>query len=176
MKKIALFLIYTLTFFTMLLFFTPKESLYYYAEEQLKPLGVVIGYEALNDSGFSLEIEHPKLFVQKIKSANIDAITLSPWLLYNHVEVENIILDSAFEQFFPPLINRISITQSILDPIHAHASSVGDFGEAVADIDLVERQISVVLKPSKLMRSRYLKSLVSLKKNAEGDYVYELQY
>ena len=42
MKKIGLFILYTVLFIGALLFFTPKENLYYFAEEQLKPLAGTI--------------------------------------------------------------------------------------------------------------------------------------
>ncbi len=176
MKKIALFILYTVLFVGALLFFTPKESLYYYGEEQLKPLGVVLGYEEVIDHGFTLEVLHAKLYVQKIKSANIASIELSTFLLYNSVTVSNIVLDKTFEQFFPPLVERVAITQSIFNPLNVNAEAIGDFGEATATVDLLERNISVVLKPSKIMLSRYKNTLRQLKKSKEGDYRYEYKF
>ena len=176
MKKIGLFLLYTILFIGALLFFTPKESLYYYAEEQLKPLGVVLGYEEAIDHGFTLEIQHAKLYVQKIKSANIGSIEVSPFLLYNSVTVHNIVLDKTFEQFFPPLIERVDIEQSVFNPLNVTADAIGDFGEATATVNLLERNVSVVLKPSKIMLSRYKNTLRQLKKSKEGDYRYEYKF
>lgn len=176
MKKIALFFLYVVLFFAALLFFTPKENLYYFAEEQLKPLGVVIGYEEAVDHGFTLEILHAKLYVQKIKSANIASINMGVFGLYNTVSVNNVVLDKTFEQFFPPLIHRIDVDQSILSPLQLSAEAVGDFGEAAATIDLLERNVSVVMKPSKLMLSRYKNTLRQLKKSKEGDYRYEYRF
>ena len=176
MKKIALFFLYVTLFFMALLFFTPKENLYYYAEEQLKPLGVVVGYEEVRDRGFSLEIQHAKLFVKKIKAANIESLVLKPYFLYNSLHVEKIILDKTFEQFFPPLIERIDVTQSVIKPLQLQAEAIGDFGEATANVNLLDRNVSVVLKPSKIMLSRYKNTLRQLKKSKEGTYRYESQF
>lgn len=176
MKKIALFFLYATLFFAALLFFAPKENLYYFAEEQLKPLGVVIGYEESVDHGFTLEILHAKLYVQKIKSANIASITIGTFGLYNSVSVNNVVLDKTFEQFFPPLIQRIDVDQSIFSPLQLSAEAVGDFGEATATVNLLERNISVIMKPSKLMLSRYKNTLRQLKKSKEGDYRYEYKF
>jgi len=176
MKKIALFILYTVLFIGALLFFTPKESLYYYGEEQLKPLGVVLGYEEAIDHGFTLEIQHAKLYVQKIKSANIGSIDIGLFLLYNSITVSNVVLDKTFEQFFPPLIERIDVQQSIFNPLNINAEAVGDFGEATATVNLLERNASVVLKPSKTMLSRYKNTLRQLKKSKEGDYRYEYKF
>jgi len=176
MKKIALFFLYAVLFFAALLFFTPKENLYYFAEEQLKPLGVVIGYEEAVDHGFSLEILHAKLYVQKIKSANIGSINIGAFGLYNTVSVDNVVLDKTFEQFFPPLIQHIEIDQSIFAPLQLSGEAVGDFGEATATVNLLERNVSVVMRPSKLMISRYKNTLRQLKKSKEGDYRYEYRF
>jgi len=176
MKKIGLFVLYTVLFIGALLFFTPKENLYYFAEEQLKPLGVVIGYEEAVDHGFSLEIQHAKLYVQKIKSANIGSIDIGLFLLYNSITISNVVLDKTFEQFFPPIVEHIDIQQSIFDPLNVNAEAVGDFGEARATVNLLERNVSVVLKPSKIMLSRYKNTLRQLKKSKEGDYRYEYKF
>ena len=176
MKKIVLVLFYSLFFLAMLLFFTPKENLYYFGEEQLKPLGIVIGYEEVIDHGFSLEIKDAKLYIQKIKSANIASTTVHVFGLYNAINIKNIVLDSTFEQFFPPLINHLFINHNIFSPQQIHAEAVGDFGEAQATVNLLDRNISVVMKPSKLMLSRYRNTLRQLKKTKEGDYRYESKF
>ena len=176
MKKIALFFLYGILFFGALLFFTPKENLYYFAEEQLKPLGVVIGYEEAVDHGFHLEILHSKLYIQKIKSANIASIDIGIFGLYNTVSIDNVLLDKTFEQFFPPLIERIDLYQSIFSPLSLNADAVGDFGEATATVNLLDRNVSVILKPSKMMRSRYKSTLKQLKKSKEGDYSYVYKF
>ena len=176
MKKIALFFLYAVLFLGALLFFTPKENLYYFAEEQLKPLGIVIGYEEAVDHGFSLEILHAKLYVQKIKSANIGSINMGIFGLYNTVSIDNVVLDKTFEQFFPPLVQRIDVDQSIFAPLQLSAEAVGDFGEATATVNLLDRNVSVIMKPSKLMLSRYKNTLRQLKKSKEGDYRYEYRF
>ncbi len=176
MKKIGLFILYTLFFVAALLFFTPKENLYYYAEEQLKPLGVVIGYEEAIDHGFSLEIQHAKLYIQKIKSANISTTHIALYGLYNSVSIENIVLDKTFEQFFPPLIEQIDIYQNVFSPMHIKAEARGDFGEANATVNLLERSAAVTLRPSKMMLSRYKNTLRQLKRSKEGGYHYEYKF
>jgi len=176
MKKIALFLFYSLFFLAMLLFFTPKENLYYFGEEQLKSLDVIIAYEEVIDQGFSLQIKDAKLYVKKIQSANIASTQIRIFGLYNAVNIENIVLDSTFEQFFPPLINHVSLDQNIFSPQQIHAEAVGDFGEAHATLNLLDRNVSVIVKPSKLMLSRYRNTLRQLKKTKEGDYRYDTKF
>jgi len=176
MKKIALSLFYTFFFLAALLFFTPKESLYYFGEEQLKPLGVVVAQEEVIDHGFTLEIKHAALYVKKIKSAKIKSIELHLFGLYNSVNITDIVLDDTFEQFFPPLINHVTMTQSIFTPTSLSAEALGDFGEATATLDLLDRNGSVTLRPSKLMRSRYKNTLRQLRRTKGGAYSYAFKF
>jgi len=176
MKKAALNLLYVLLFFGALLFFTPKESLYYAAEEQLRSMGVIISDEEAVDHGFSLEIRDARLYVQKIKSADIGSATVAIFGFYNTLSAEKVLLDQTFEKFFPPVIEHIDLHQSILDPIHLKATANGDFGEAEASIDLLERSAALIVKPSKLMLSRYKSTLANLKKTEEGEYRYDYQF
>jgi len=176
MKKIALTLFYILFFLAALLFFTPKERIYYYAEEQIKPLGVIIAQEEAVDTGFSLRIDHAKLYVKKIKSANIATIKLTLLGFYNRLSVKNIVLDNTFEQFFPPLIERLDVTQNIFTPTKVTANASGDFGSAKARVDLLDRNGTLYVTPSKLMRSRYQNTLRQLKRTPEGEYRYEFKF
>ncbi|MCJ7766464.1 MAG: hypothetical protein MUP09_11055, partial [Thiovulaceae bacterium] len=158
------------------LFFAPKENLYYFAEEQLKPLGVTIAYEEVIDHGFSLEIKYANLYVQKIKSADIESAIFSIFGLYNTVSVSNVRLDKTFEPFFPLLIQRIDLRQNAITPLRIDADALGDFGKAEASINLLERTVDVLLKPSKLMRTRYKNTLSNLQKTKEGNYRYEYKF
>ena len=176
MKKIALFFLYLILFFTALLFFTPKENLYYFAEEQLKPLGVIISEEEVIDHGFSLTLKHATLYVKKIRSAEVESLDAKIFGLYNSVHIKKIVLDPAVEQFFPPLINHVTIVHSIFSPLKIHADAVGDFGSAAVEINLADRNGTLNVQASKLMRSRFRTTLRQLKKTKAGDYYYEFKF
>lgn len=176
MKKIALFFLYLILFFAALLFFTPKENLYYFGEEQLKSLGVVIGGEEAVDHGFSLSISHATLYVKKIRSAQVEKLDALILGLYNKISIENIVLDPAVEQFFPPEISHVNITHSLLSPLQIHGDAEGDFGSATAQINLADRNGTLIMVPSKMMRSRFRNTLRQLKKSKAGDYYYEFKF
>ena len=176
MKKIALFFLYLILFFAALLFFTPKENLYYFGEEKFKPLGVVIADEEVIDHGFSLSLEHATLYFKKIRSAEVAHLDAKIFALYNSLHVEDIVLDPAVDQFFPPEITHITVTHSILSPLQVHADAEGDFGSATAQIDLADRNGTLTVLPSKMMKSRFRNTLRQLKKSKEGDYYYEFKF
>ena len=176
MKKIALFFLYVILFFAALLFFTPKENLYYFGEEQLKPLGIVLADEEVIDHGFSLSLEHATLYFKKIRSAEIAHVDAKIFAVYNSLYIEKIVLDPAVDQFFPPEISHINVTHSVLSPLHVSADAEGDFGSATAQINLADRNGTLVVVPSKMMTSRFRNTLRQLKKSKEGDYYYEFKF
>ena len=56
-KKFLKFIGYFLFFIFMLIFFSPKENLYYLAEKELAKKSILISKESIKDSGFSFNIK-----------------------------------------------------------------------------------------------------------------------
>jgi hypothetical protein len=93
-------------------------------------------------------------------------------LAYNSVKLTNIKLSSLVESYLPSKIDSLNITYTIFNPLYITADGVGEFGEASAEVNLLDRNASVVLKPSKVMFTKYKKSLRMFKKSKNGEYVY----
>ena len=177
LKIIASFLIYTLLFFAFVLYFLPKENLYYEAEHRLKPFDVVISDEKVSDKGFSLELSGADVYAMDgINVAHVERLNMMLLGFYNSVEIENIKLSSAAATLVPTEINRVSINYSVLNPLNITAYAVGDFGEADANVNLQERLARVTLTPSKLMRTRFKNTMKMLKKSKTGAYIYEYRF
>lgn len=177
MKKVFAFLLYTIFFLAMVIYFTPKVNLYYEAEIALKKFNIIISDENIKDKGFSLAIERADIYAMDgIKVANIDAFELKVLGVYNRVHIEGVTLTSAAASFVPTKINRIDMQYSVLNPLNVTAFALGDFGEANAIVNLKERHLRVTLLPSKLMFSRFKNTIKMLKKSDEGTYVYEYDF
>ena len=88
------------------------------------------------------------------------------------LKVENIELSSAFASMFPTKIAHLSVTYSILDPLHVKLNAVGAFGVLQAKADLRERKIRALLQPSAVMRKNYRSALRNFTKSANGEYEY----
>jgi hypothetical protein len=172
MVKIVKFFGYVAFFMLSLMYFTPKESIYYFAEQTLKNYKVVISDEAVIDRGFTLRLEHLDVYVESIESAKIDEVEIALFGLYNKVEAKNIFLSSVAASFLPVKIDDIQIVYSVLSPLKATLNAVGEFGEVHGVVNIKEKKVVLVLKPSKLMRSRYTKTLRNLRKTADGEYEY----
>lgn len=175
-RKISKFFAYFAFFVLALMYFTPKESIYYLGEDELKKFGVVISGESVKDKGLSLEIKDASLSVEAIESAKVETLDITLLFLFNSVHVQNITLSSMAANFIPVHIQDISISYNIFDPLHINAKAVGEFGEAKARVSLLDRKASLKLKASKKMQRSYSQTLNMLKRDKEGGYRYEQSF
>lgn len=176
-KRVSKFLLYTLFFFATLIYFLPKENLYYKGEELLESKKVIVSNEILDDRGFSFEISGADIYAMDgIKVANVKSLNIALFLLYNKIYAEGIELTSVASKFVPTHIDHISIVYSVFDPLHINAEAVGDFGEAKAVVDLQQRVAEVKLEPSKLLKTRFTSTMRMLKKSKTGEYIYEQRF
>ena len=173
MVKISKPLAYFLFFILALVYFMPKESIYYYLEKELAQEKVILSGEEIVDSGFSLQLNSVKVSYDSIESANVENINLKMFLLYNSLSVSNVKLLDVASSFVPLKIDTINIKYTVFNPLKIVGESDGEFGQANAEVNILDRNISIVLKPSELMLKKYRATLRNLKKNEAGEYKYE---
>ncbi len=155
---------------------SPKINLYYQFERLIEPYGVILSDEEVKDRGFRLEIKDAVLYVKQIESAKIERIRVHAFVLYNLIEIKTVRLSSAFEQFVPTEVQRVSVQYSILDPLRVTVNVVGDFGAAEGEFILREQLFKMTLQPSKLMKTRYRSTLNKLTQDEAGGYIYESHF
>ncbi len=175
-KKLALLLFYVMFFMMASIYFAPKVNIYYFAEQQLQKKGIVLNDETLNDKGFTLEVNNAVLYVKSLETAKIQKIKLNLFLLYNSVEVENLVFSDMASRFIPLHVKSLYLVYTVFDPLHVTGKCSGEFGEADINIDLVNRTLQIVIKPSKKMLSHYRTTLRNLKKDKNGGFVYEQSF
>jgi len=171
-KSIGKFFFLIFLFLAMLLFFLPKENLYFFAEKELAKKGVVISKEEVKDKGFTFEMHHAHLSVSSIESAVVSDLSLSLYLFYNKLHIDSIYLASSLKSFLPLAIKEVDVVYSIVNPLVVEIETKGDFGKAKGDFSLVDKKLTIILKPSKLMRQKYRGTLRNLKKLKNGEYSY----
>jgi len=172
-KKIAIFFGYISFFILALIYFTPKISLYYFAEQELKVFDVVVNGESLKDNGFSLKVDNAVVNIKSIESAKIQTLDINIFGLLNSVNISNIELSSTAKAFIPLKIESVKINHNLFDPVHINAQVLGEFGEANVVVDILQRVVNITLSPSKLMQSKYKSTLRNLKKSENGEFIYE---
>jgi len=171
-KKMAKFFAYMLFFVFALVAFSPKSSVYYFGEQQLKKFGVVITDEKLDEKLLSLNIENLDISAKEIDTALIKEADVTLLLVYNSINLTKIKLSSLVESYLPSKIDSLNITYTLFNPLYITADGVGEFGEASGQVSLLDRNASIVLKPSKKMFAKYRKSLKMFKKSENGEYIY----
>jgi hypothetical protein len=172
-NKLLRFLAFTLFFMLALMYFTPKLSIYYFAEEMLKEYGVVVSKEELADNGLSFKLSHGVVSYKGIDSANIEELQITLFGVYNALSADGVVLSSAAAAFVPLKVEQIALRYSVLNPLNALASAQGEFGSAKLEYNIVEKNLHIVLEPSKLMLQKYQSTLAKLSKNEAGEYVYD---
>ncbi|QOY52843.1 hypothetical protein [Candidatus Sulfurimonas baltica] len=173
MVKIGRFFAYFLFFTISLMYLTPKLSVYYFLEQKLNSYSIVISKEDVKDSGLGLSINEAVVSVKGVDSATIASVDINIFAAYNTIDFKDITLSSVAASFFPLHVESVNIKYTILDPLNIKAVSAGEFGEASANFNIIDRVFHFRLNPSKIMLKDYKSTLKNLKKSEDGEYIYE---
>ena len=172
MVKLLKFFAYMLFFVLALIYFLPKAALYFYAEQELQKKRLILSKEEVVDSGFSLKVKHAEVTFDSIESASVEEIDVKVFLLYNALHIQNIELSSMDASFVPLHIESADIKYTIFNPLKISGDALGAFGEVNADVNLLERSVTLLLKPSALMLQKYQSTLQTFQRDQNGEYRY----
>ncbi len=171
MQMVKKFFILLFIAWFALLFFMPKQELYYTLEKELAQQGVEINEESINEGIFSLTINNASVYVKGIKIATIEKVSFFTLLFYTKAEIDNLLLDDSLKAMAPQHTDKVLLTHSLLSvwtvPIHAE----GSFGVVDGYADLKARKVRLNFIETKEIDS--IKS--QLKKDKKGWY-YETSF
>jgi len=176
MRKLGKFFGYTLVFVLLVLFFLPKRQLYYEAEKLLQKEGIVLSGEQAHDTGLGLTVTDGSLYFKDLRVAQLNAISVTPLLLYNSISVTPFRLSPAMKSFLPESIEGVTVRYTVFDPLHIVIEAEGAFGSLSGTIGLADRKIGLDLVPSKELRSLRPFWLKEFKPTKEGGYRYDSTY
>jgi hypothetical protein len=171
-KTLMKFFSYTLFFIFALTLFIPKNSIYYFAEKNLKEFDVIISNESLEDTLLTLKVKNPRITLKAIEAASIEELDITLALLYNKIYIKNIALSSLVKSYLPSKLEYVAISYTLINPFVVYADALGEFGDARVEFNLKTRALQIFLHPSKKMFSHYKNSLKEFKKSETGEYVY----
>jgi hypothetical protein len=172
-NKLFMFFAYVIFFTLALMYFTPKASLYYMLEKELKKYDVILSGETVSDNGFSLSLENSNVYVKDIQSAQVKDANIKLFALYNSIHIQGIVLSDVAGTFLPLEIKNTNIVYSIFDPLNVNLNSKGDFGSANGSFNLVDKKLHLDVMPSDTMKRKYRNSMRQLKKQKDGSYSYD---
>lgn len=171
-KRLFKFILYAIFFVFALILFSPKASLYFLLENNLKKFDIVISDEVLEDKAFTLHIQNLNINAKGVDSATIKEADIELLLFVNSIELHNIELSSLVDSFLPAKIKSVKLSYTLFNPVMVYANGNGKFGNAEVEVNLLKRELKIFLKPSKKMLRNYQNSLRMFKKDANGEYIY----
>ena len=172
MVKISKIFAYFVFFILALIYFLPKLNLYYYLENELQNHQIVLKEKIKIGTGFALELKSTDVFYNSIDIAKVENIKLKIFFLYNTMQVKNVKLSNLAASFIPEDIEQIDIRYSIINPLNIVAHLNGGFGVANINFNVLDKNVSVDLIPSKIMLQRYQNTLRNFTKTGDKEYKY----
>ncbi|MEA1983379.1 MAG: hypothetical protein U9N39_07535 [Campylobacterota bacterium] len=171
-KKLLKFLAFTLFFIFALVAFTPKESFYFLLEQNLKKFDVVISNERVEDNLLSLNIQNMEITTKGVDSALVSEADITLLLFYNSLKFSDVKLSSLVDAYAPSRVESLDVSYTLFNPLVLNAYGVGKFGEVEVAFNILDRELNVLLKPSKVMHKKYKKTMKMMKKDENGEYRY----
>ncbi len=165
-------MLYVIVFFAALLYFLPKENLYFFAEHQLKKEGVVIDDEVSVQRAFGLELEHPTFYFRDIPVAKALHVQSECYILYNRIVFEKVRPAEMLQKLFALRIEKAQAQWAVWDPAYIRLEATGAFGSLSAEMAVASKHVVVTIVPAKGAVKRYRELFAKMKK-VKGGYRYE---
>lgn len=175
MKKLLKIFVYVIVFILSMIIFLPKESLYNLVEKQLEKEHLIISNEKRDENLLGLTINDANIYYQDIKIANVEKNSISTYLFYTNINIENIRLLDSLKTMIPSPISNINISHSIFEYDKLNIIGNGSFGDISGFVDIVNRVIFLELNASNKMKTSYSKILMNMKLK-DGRYIYEYKF
>ena len=160
-----------LLFFSALIFFLPKQPLYFAFERFLKTRQVVIAGERVRERPFSLSLEEGKIVAKGIEAAAFFDVTVRPWIVWNTLRVERLSIDRGFASWLPTSVESAALSYSPLHPYHIEVKARIGACVVTGRVDLRESTVRLRL----LERAACEKTgrwVRPFRKNGEGVFEY----
>lgn len=174
-KLVLKYLIYTILFVMTLVYFLPKENMFYLLEKKLFENKIIISNEKITEKSFSTLIDDSDVYYNNLKFSKVNNIDISTYIFVNNIKITHVKISDDFKNFLPQNIKYININHSILNPTNLEIDSKGEFGELSGIVNLINRRITVTLNASNQMKNRY-KIVLNRMKLKEGKYTYEYKF
>ncbi len=171
-KKIVIELFYLLLFLSALLYFLPKEHLYYLVQQTLQEQKITLTQKQLHETPFGIELHAVTLSYEGVPVAKIKDIRVTLFGLYDSVKAEGVELSSLASSYIPPKLSFVMANYSVLHPLAIDTVAQGVFGSLKAVLHLQEKKVLATVKPSHIFQTNYGRSLRYLHRKKDGEYSY----
>lgn len=175
MKKLLKVFVYIIIFILSIIVFLPKESIYNLVEKQLEKEHLIISNEKRDENFLGLTLSDANIYYQDINIANIEKKSISTYLFYTSINIENIRLLDSLKTMIPSPVSNINISHSIFEYDKLNIIGTGSFGDISGFVDIVNRVVFLELNASNKMKTSYSKILRNMKLK-DGRYIYEYKF
>lgn len=173
LKRFFYFLLCLLLFLQLFIVFLPKGQVFNYLKDKIKVYHIVFHSQLEKDEGIKLILKNNLFIYDGLKVASIENISVDTFMFYTQINIKNAMLSEVSESIMPNHISQIKIYWSPFILNHVKLQANGDMGAVSGYVDLFHKKIILILKPSKLMKTRYMATLKEMKKTKKGyRYVY----
>jgi len=149
MQMVKKFFILLLVLWFAILFFMPKQALYYKLEEALLKYDIKINEKNIEEGLFSLTLHDSKVYVKGIQLATVEKIDFFTLLFYTKVEVHTLLLDESLKNMAPTEIDEVEVTHALWNPLNISVDAQGSFGNVEGDASLMDRHIRLDFNETK---------------------------
>ena len=176
MKLFMKILSSVLIFFIVLIITLPKINLWYGIEHFLNDKSkIIIDDEKISSNLIGLKLSDGKILFDNMEVAQFDNLKITPAILYNSFDFENLKTGRDVKQFDFNLDN-FHIEYSVIRPTKVVFEGKGSIGEIYGRVLIFKRELNILLFPTKKM----LKAIIFMKhfkKNeGNGGYLYEAKF
>ncbi|MBD3840500.1 MAG: hypothetical protein IE909_01215 [Campylobacterales bacterium] len=178
MLSIIKFVSHITLFLFVLVVFSPKEKLYFYAIDLLQTYKVDVNQLNIQQKLNGLNVDSLTLHYDGINTSSISSFGLSTYLLDTRIYMKDILVSDGFKNFLPQKINNINLHHTIFNPIIINVDCNFDGGKIFGTIDLVDRIIKVQVHTSKKFKTLYpivVKQMKLLESKTQED-IYEYEH
>lgn len=168
---------WSILFFILLIIGLPKQNIYYFIEHKLIDENIQLVNERIDDNLFSLSLGSIDILYNQINVAQVEKISISPYLFLNTIEVKAIEINEIFANAMPSKIENIKIVYSLFNPLSVELYASGNFGIIEGDIGIFTGLLIAKIQISDSFKNKF--SILSQNKNiikTEKGYVYEYQF
>lgn len=171
MQMVKRILIALAALWFVVLFFMPKQELYYKLEEELAKNDIKINEKSIEEGLFSLTLHDASVYVKGIKLATVQKIDFCTLLFYTKMEVTELLLDESLKNVALTKIDKVSVSHGIWNPLYLSIDAEGTFGQVDGNAAIVERTLRLDFNETKNIKM--LKA--NLKEDEKGWY-YETSF
>lgn len=163
--------LYIFYIFLIIIVVIPKEKLYFAFESLLGEHHLFVNNEDFTNRLFYVDIDNANVLLDNQEFAKIEHMRIAPWVVLNRFTLTNIAFSPLFQNIFPGKIDSVTLTYSLLNPLHMDIFAEGDFGHCSGTYELMNKKLRVLFDPTAELREYPL--LINRLHQEKGGLVYE---